>query len=271
MEKRLIEENNINAILKMFSSVQGLDFENCLDPIREMAQKSIVLNVALGTLDVFVTEILKRMGDNPKAMVRFTLLKLIKLLYEEHPYPVDFVGKYKLLALVNGLAKDDGMVLVNEIASQLAQSFAETASVLAKQKSLKIDTTTILAGAIKKYSKGGFFGHKIKKRWVRVQAGNTRVAIEYFKTEKPPELDMPKNIFELKYPGIGPVDEKVLKVAGKGNARLIFQCITDGEVLAFVADTLEQRNEWCSKIKNAVEKVQAIFTVEESKTFKMRG
>ena len=84
MENKLIEETNINALVKMFSSVQGLDFENCLDPIREMVQKSIVLNVALGTLDVFVEEILKRIGSNPKAMLRFNLLKLIKLLYEEH-------------------------------------------------------------------------------------------------------------------------------------------------------------------------------------------
>ena len=43
--------------------------------------------------------------------------------------------------------------------------------------------------AIKKYSKGGFFGHRIKKRWVRVQAGNTRVVIEYFKGEKPPKKE----------------------------------------------------------------------------------
>ena len=33
-----------------------------------------------------------------------------------------------------------------------------------------------LKSAINKYSKGGFFGHRIKKIWVRVQAGNTRVA-----------------------------------------------------------------------------------------------
>ena len=89
--------------------------------------------------------------------------------------------KHKLVPLMTQLVKDDGMVLVNEIASQLAQSFAEESKLLKRQESLKKDTVIILEGVIKKYSKGGFFGHRIKKRWVRVQAGNTRVVIEYFK------------------------------------------------------------------------------------------
>ena len=273
MENKLIEETNINALVKMFSSVQGLDFENCLDPIREMVQKSIVLNVALGTLDVFVEEILKRIGSNPKAMLRFNLLKLIKLLYEEHPYPIEFIMKHKLVPLMNQLVKDDGMVLVNEIASQLAQSFAEESKLLKRQESLKKDTVIILEGAIKKYSKGGFFGHRIKKRWVRVQAGNTRVVIEYFKGEKPPKEDMgPKNIYELEYPGIGQIDEKVLKAAGKGKGELVFQCIVKDDILAFVADSMEHRASWCNKIKNAAEKVAAISTVEKekSKSIKLR-
>ena len=48
------------------------------------------------------------------------------------------------------------MVLVKEVASQLAKSFTEDAALLERQAALK-DTTTILEGAIKKFSKSTFF------------------------------------------------------------------------------------------------------------------
>ena len=86
------------------------------------------------------------------------------MLYDEHPYPIDFVTKFQLMPIINGLAEDDEMVLVKEVASQLARSFAEDAALLERQAALKKDTTTILEGAIKKYSKSTFFqGTKFKK------------------------------------------------------------------------------------------------------------
>ena len=112
----------MDAFMRMFQSAKGLDFENCLTPIREMAQRSMVFNVALGQFDPFVREILKRIGGNEKGMVRFMLLKLIKLLYDEHPYPIDFATKFQLMLIIKGLVEDDEMVLVKEVASQLAKS-----------------------------------------------------------------------------------------------------------------------------------------------------
>ena len=81
-----------------------------------------------------------------------------------------------------------------------------------------------------------------------------------------------KNIYELEYPGIGQIDEKVLKAAGKGKGELVFQCIVKDDILAFVADSMEHRASWCNKIKNAAEKVAAISTVEKekSKSIKLR-
>ena len=54
------------------------------------------------------------------------------------------------------------------------------------------------------------------------------------------------------------VDEKVLNIAGKANSKLAFQCNVDNEIVAFVASSIEEREDWCNKIINAVEKVKAV-------------
>ena len=66
----------------------------------------------------------------------------------------------------------------------------------------------------------------------------------------------PKNIYELEYPGIGQIDEKV-KSSRKRKGELVFQCIVKDDILAFVADSMEHRAS-CNKIKNAAEKVSYI-------------
>ena len=39
------------------------------------------------------------------------------------------------------------------------------------------------------------------------------------------------------------VDEKVLKIAGKANSKLAFQCNVDNEIVAFVAGSIEERED----------------------------
>ena len=51
-----------------------------------------------------------------------------------------FVTKFQLMLIIKGLAEDDEMVLVKEVASQLAKSFTEDAALLERQAALKKKT-----------------------------------------------------------------------------------------------------------------------------------
>ena len=72
---------------------------------------------------MFVREILKRLQLIRKALVRKNLLKMLKLLFESHTSPTQFLVEYRLRPIVRALAQDENsMILVKEIASQLLQS-----------------------------------------------------------------------------------------------------------------------------------------------------
>ena len=62
---------------------------------------------------------------NNKAMVRFTLLKLLKSIFEQHQYKKKLLSDHQLVVRIQQLVDDEEMVLVNEMATQLLALFAK--------------------------------------------------------------------------------------------------------------------------------------------------
>uniref|UniRef100_A0AAV1T8L1 Uncharacterized protein n=1 Tax=Peronospora matthiolae TaxID=2874970 RepID=A0AAV1T8L1_9STRA len=131
MEKALLVSENLLKIMMCFHNAANTEFENLLEPLLEIISRSVKLNTALGCNGVFVKEILKRLQLIPKALVRKNLLKMLKLLFESHTSPTQFLVEYRLRPIVRALAQDENsMILVKEIASQLLQSIRVAADML---------------------------------------------------------------------------------------------------------------------------------------------
>jgi serine/threonine protein kinase len=125
LEKVLAERANLNLIVIMFKNTKGSDFENSLGPFRELIYKGNKLNRAIGMDGSFVEELMRRISVNNKAMVRFTLLKLLKSIFEQHQYKKKLLSDHQLVVRIQQLVDDEEMVLVNEMATQLLALFAK--------------------------------------------------------------------------------------------------------------------------------------------------
>ena len=135
MENVLLVSENLTKIMTCFHDAANTEFENLLEPLLEMMSRSVKLNRALGRNGVFVREILKQLQLIPKALVRKNLLKMLKLLFESHASPAQFLVEYNLRPIVRALAQDENsMILVKEIASQLIQSIRVAADTSLRPK-----------------------------------------------------------------------------------------------------------------------------------------
>ncbi|CAI5725566.1 unnamed protein product [Hyaloperonospora brassicae] len=135
MENVLLVSENLTKLMTCFHDAANTEFENLLEPLLEMMSRSVKLNRALGRNGVFVRKILKQLQLIPKALVRKNLLKMLKLLFESHASPAQFLVEYNLRPVVRALAQDENsMILVKEIASQLIQSIRVAADTSLKPK-----------------------------------------------------------------------------------------------------------------------------------------
>ncbi|TDH68167.1 hypothetical protein CCR75_008960 [Bremia lactucae] len=131
MENVLLIPDNLMKLVICFSSALDTELENLLEPLLEMLSRSVRLNQALGHSGLFVTEIVKRLQLIPKAIVRKSLLKMLKSLFESHTSPTQFLIQYNLQPIVYALAQDENsMILVKEIASQLLQAILNAVELL---------------------------------------------------------------------------------------------------------------------------------------------
>ncbi|CEG42848.1 ste ste11 cdc15 protein kinase [Plasmopara halstedii] len=123
MENVLLAPTNLMKIMICFHNALDTEFENLLEPLLEIMNRSVRLNQALGRSGIFVLEILTRLRLMSKAIVRKNLLKMLKSLFESHTSPARFIVEYNLHPIVYTLAQDENsMILVKEIASQLLQA-----------------------------------------------------------------------------------------------------------------------------------------------------
>ncbi len=124
VEAVLVEKDHLKAILNMFQSLEGLNFESCLGSLRDMVYKSSALNRALRLTPGFIEELVSRLQKR-KTMVLLSLLKLLKLFYEQcrEEERAAFVETYKLYPIVQEISENDNMVLVKELSRQILQLF----------------------------------------------------------------------------------------------------------------------------------------------------
>eukprot|EP01029_Cantina_marsupialis_P012526 TRINITY_DN2766_c1_g1_i1.p1 TRINITY_DN2766_c1_g1~~TRINITY_DN2766_c1_g1_i1.p1 ORF type:complete len:1198 (-),score=358.29 TRINITY_DN2766_c1_g1_i1:212-3805(-) len=122
VEKELITKKGLSTILTLFDTVRLESLQGILTPLVDILSASSSVARVLGESQQFVEGLVRKLAL-PMANVRMSLLRVLRLLYESHRHPKDFVACYGLYELVQALASDNSMVLVMRIASNLLSTF----------------------------------------------------------------------------------------------------------------------------------------------------
>ena len=91
-------------------------------PWLDMMTKSKALARALAVSGLYVTSLVKRL-EGSDAMVLRSLLRMLQLLHQHHPFPRQFVLDFNLFAIVRAFALDEKQVLVFQMANRLLRDF----------------------------------------------------------------------------------------------------------------------------------------------------
>jgi hypothetical protein len=91
-------------------------------PLLDIMTKSKKLAGALAISGLYVSALVKRLVGS-EAIVLRSLLRMLQLLHQHHPFPRQFVLDYNLYAIVRSFARDESQVLVFQMANRLLRDF----------------------------------------------------------------------------------------------------------------------------------------------------
>uniref|UniRef100_A0A0D9WAP2 non-specific serine/threonine protein kinase n=1 Tax=Leersia perrieri TaxID=77586 RepID=A0A0D9WAP2_9ORYZ len=127
VEQALLKKEAIQKLVKFFQDCPEQYFGHTLDTFLKIITKSSRINTALAT-NGLTTLLIARL-DHREAIVRVTLLKLIKVVYEHHPRPKQLIVENDLPQKLQNLIEErrDGQrrgqqVLVKQMATSLLKA-----------------------------------------------------------------------------------------------------------------------------------------------------
>ena len=122
VEDQLLKPETLEALLKCFVSAKANSFEGLLDPFLKICRLST--NIAIGIAkSQFFKRVIDRLGHS-KALVRLNLLRIVKTVCDVHPNRAILVERYGIYEIVAKLSKEDGAVLVRELAREIMPTLA---------------------------------------------------------------------------------------------------------------------------------------------------
>jgi hypothetical protein len=122
VEDQLAKPKSLDALLKCFVSAKAGSFENLLDPFLKICR--ISTSIAIGVAKAqFFRRITEKLG-NSKAVVKLNLLRILRTVCDVHPNRALLVERYGIHETVASLRRNDGAVLVRELAREIEPSLA---------------------------------------------------------------------------------------------------------------------------------------------------
>lgn len=122
VEDELLKPPSLESLLKCFVSAKANSFENLLDPLLKICRLSTPVTIGIAKSSFFRRVIEKL--DNSKAVVKLNLLRILRTVCDVHPNRGILVERYKIHDLVGRLKKNDGAVLVRELAREIEPTLA---------------------------------------------------------------------------------------------------------------------------------------------------
>jgi hypothetical protein len=122
LEDELMKPEALEALLKCFVSAKANSFENLLDPFLKICRISTRITIGIAKSQFF-KHVIDRLVHS-KAVVRLNLLRILRTVCDVHPNRAILVERYGLHEIVSKLSKDDGAVLVRELAREILPALA---------------------------------------------------------------------------------------------------------------------------------------------------
>ncbi|KAI0299616.1 hypothetical protein BC826DRAFT_932423 [Russula brevipes] len=122
VEDQLAKAKSLDALLKCFVSAKAGSFENLLDPFLKICRMSTSIAIGIAKAQFF-RRITEKLG-NSKAVVKLNLLRILRTVCDVHPNRALLVERYGIHETVASLRRDDGAVLVRELAREIEPSLA---------------------------------------------------------------------------------------------------------------------------------------------------
>lgn len=120
VEDLLIQPISTNALINCFVTAKANSFENMLDPLLKILRISRAVTSAISKPQFF-KRLLERLSHK-KAVVRLTLLRILKVACDVHPNRSGLVERFGIFEIVEKLSVADGAVLVRELAREIKPS-----------------------------------------------------------------------------------------------------------------------------------------------------
>ena len=122
VEDQLLKPETLEALLKCFVSAKANSFEGLLDPFLKICRLSTSIAIGIAKSQFF-KRVVDRLGHS-KALVRLNLLRIVKTVCDVHPNRAILVERYGIYEIVAKLSKEDGAVLVRELAREIMPTLA---------------------------------------------------------------------------------------------------------------------------------------------------
>ncbi|KAI0035206.1 hypothetical protein K488DRAFT_76773 [Vararia minispora EC-137] len=120
VEDELLKQASLDALLKSFVSAKAGSFENLLDPFLKVLRLSSPVAIGIAK-SAFFKRVVEKL-DSSKAVVKLNLLRILRAVCDVHPNRAVLVERYGIYEIVVRLRKDDGAVLVRELAREIEPS-----------------------------------------------------------------------------------------------------------------------------------------------------
>ncbi|KAK4686255.1 hypothetical protein P7C73_g3874, partial [Tremellales sp. Uapishka_1] len=121
VEDVLLEKPSADSLVRCFVQASGVSFEGILDPFLKILRLSVGVTSSVSSKDFFhrLSESLEKQS---KAVVKLNLLRITRLVCDNHPDRATLVSRFSLSTIVETLAKQDDAVLVRELAREILPS-----------------------------------------------------------------------------------------------------------------------------------------------------
>lgn len=120
VEEKLLEDANIRAIVRCFTTSKTNAFENTLEPLQKLLRLSLPIALAVGKPE-FLSRIHQKLTHH-KPVVRLNLLKILRTICDASEQKEALIRQHGMYSTVHRLAERDAAVLVRNMASDLIKA-----------------------------------------------------------------------------------------------------------------------------------------------------
>ena len=108
-----------------FVNAKANSFENLLDPLIKIFRMSSLIITAVSASPKFLKKLVERLNHN-KAVVRLNLLRILRAICDSSQDRQALVQRYGMFSVVQMLSRNDGAVLVRELAREIIPGLLPT-------------------------------------------------------------------------------------------------------------------------------------------------